>query len=124
MFDRIEKNIFKLYEGLDDSWTNGEHTVTLRQLLIITKDIPVTEFPTEKLKDISLHANNPDEQDRIDKSDLQYPVLIFINGDNTIKYIVDGHHRIQKAIKTKLPTNKTKLIPFDDLPDDYKKVLG
>jgi hypothetical protein len=49
-----------LKEGLDDSWTNGEHTVILRQLLIITKDIPVTEFSTEKLKDISLHANNPD----------------------------------------------------------------
>ena len=72
MFDRIEKNTFKLKEGLDDSWTNGEHTVTLRQLLIVTKDIPVTEFSTEKLKDISLHANNPDEQDRIDKSDLNY----------------------------------------------------
>lgn len=41
-----------LNEGLDDtSWTGyNDETVTLRQILDLTKDIKVSELETEKLK--------------------------------------------------------------------------
>ena len=47
-----------------------------------------------------------------------------MNDDNTIKYILDGNHRIQKSIKYKLPTVKAKLIKFSKLPKWVQNILG
>jgi hypothetical protein len=114
-----------LKEGLDDKWTSDDNqTVTLRELLDIVKDIPVTKMPTKRLIKHALHGDNPDEQKNIEKADLKYPVLILVNDDESIKFIVDGHHRIQKAFKHKLPTIKAKLIKFSELPKKFRKVLG
>jgi len=116
-----------LNEGLDDtSWTgHNEETVTLRQILDFTKDIKVQELETEKLKKIVLGWDgNTEEIEKIEKSDIRYPVLILINDDYTIKYILDGNHRIQKSIKHNLPTVKSKLIKFSDLPEWVQNILG
>ena len=116
-----------LNEGLDDtSWTgHNDKTVTLRQILDLTKDIKVQELKTEKLKNIVLSWDgNTEEIEKIEKSDIQYPVLILMNDDNTIKYILDGNHRIQKSIKHNLPTVKAKLIKFSNLPEDVQNILG
>jgi len=119
---------FKTFnEGLDDtSWTNKyDETVTLRQILELTKDIKVQNIDIEKLKNIVLDwEGNPKEIDKIEKSDLQYPVLILMNDDDTIKYILDGNHRIQKSIKHNLPFVKSKLIKFSDFPFWIQKILG
>ncbi|HUU89253.1 MAG TPA: hypothetical protein VMX17_16075 [Candidatus Glassbacteria bacterium] len=111
-------------EGLDDSWTRNGKTVTLRKLLEITKDIPIQKIPISKLSSLALHSNNPDEQENIEKSDLNYPVLIFVNDDNSVNFIVDGHHRVQKAIKHEIPTIGAKLIKLNDLPEDFQEVFG
>lgn len=116
----------KLYEDFDDaSWTshNGE-TVTLKQILELTKNIEVQEIETEKLKKIVLNWDgNTEEIEKIEKSDIQYPVLILMNDDNSIKYILDGNHRVQKSIKYNLPTVKAKLIKFSELPVWIKNIL-
>lgn len=67
---------------------------------------------------------NTEEIEKIEKSDIQYPVLILINDDKSIKYILDGNHRIQKSIRNNLPTVKVKLIQFSKLPDNVQKILG
>jgi len=114
-----------LREGLDDKWTSDDNqTVTLKELLDIVKDIPITKMSTKKLIKRALHADNPDEQKNIEKADLKYPVLILVNDDESIKFIVDGHHRIQKAHKHKLPTVNAKLIKFSELPKKFREVLG
>lgn len=116
-----------LNEGLDDtSWTGyNEETVTLRQVLDLTKDIKVKEIETEKLKKIVLSWDGSTEEiEKIEKSDIQYPVLILMNDYNTIKYILDGNHRIQKSIKYNLPTVKAKLIKFSKLPRWVQNILG
>lgn len=123
-----EQNIIEFIgEGLDDtSWTgDNDDTVTLRQILDLTKDIKVSELETEKLKKIVLNWDgNPEEIDKIEKSDIKYPVLILMNDNNTIKYILDGNHRIQKSIKYNLPTVKAKLIKFSELPTWVQNILG
>jgi hypothetical protein len=128
LMERItSKNYSLLKEGLKDtSWTNlKDETVTLEQILELTKDIKVQEIETEKLKSIVLNWDgNPEEIEKIEKSDIQYPVLILMNDDNTIKYILDGNHRIQKSIKYKLPTVKAKLIKFSKLPKWVQNILG
>ena len=60
----------------------------------------------------------------IENANLKYPILILSNDNGTIKYIVDGHHRIQKASKYKIPTVSAKLIKFSELPKKFREVLG
>jgi hypothetical protein len=114
----------RLQESLEDTWTRGKDTVTLKQLLRITKDIPVTKMLTKKLMKHVLHGDNPEEMSKIDKTHLKYPVLVLVNDDNSIKYILDGHHRIQKANKNDFKSVNVKLIKFNKLPKNFKKVLG
>ena len=115
-------NIVK--ESLGDKWTRGKDTVTLKQLLKITKDIPVTKMLTKKLMKHALHGDNPEEMSKIDNTNLKYPVLVLVNDDDSIKYILDGHHRIQKANKNNFKSVNVKLIKFSELPKEFKKVLG
>jgi hypothetical protein len=65
-----------IQEGLHDKWTRGKDTVTLKQLLKITKDIPVTKMLTKKLMKHAIHGDNPEEMSKIDKTNLKYPVLV------------------------------------------------
>ena len=115
-----------LNEGLHDtSWTNNDNeTVTLVQILKLTKDIKIQEIDTNKLKSIVLNWDGDTKEiEKIEKSDIQYPVLILMNDDKTIKYILDGNHRIQKSIRYNLPTVKCKLIQFSKLPDWAQNIL-
>ncbi len=116
-----------LIEGLDDtSWNDseGKTTITLRQLLKAVENIPVVDFPVSKLKKRLLSwKDNPEEIEKIEKSDLQYPILIFMNDDSSIKTIVDGHHRAQKAVAHNLISVKAKLIKFSSLPIEYREVF-
>ena len=117
-----ENNIVQ--ESLDDKWTRGKDTVTLKQLLRITKNIPVTKMLTKKLMKHTLHGDNPEEMSKIDKTNLKYPVLVLVNDDKSIEYILDGHHRIQKANKHNIKMVNVKLIKFSKLSKNFKKVLG
>jgi hypothetical protein len=119
-----EKTIRLQKEGLDDKWTDGEDTVTLKQLLKITKDSPVTKMLTKKLMKHALHGDNPEEMKKVDKSSLKYPVLVLVSDKGLIKYILDGHHRVQKANKHDIKMVNVKLIKFSELPKEFKKVLG
>jgi len=126
MIDKV-KNFGKITEGLEDtSWTgHNNKTVTLVQILDLTKDIKVQEMDTVELKKIVLNWDgNTEEIEKIEKSDIQYPALILVNDDKSIKYILDGNHRIQKSIRNNLPTVKVKLIQFSKLPDYVQEILG
>ena len=114
-------------EGFHDtSWENDEgDKVTLIDLLDATEDIPVKNIPVDKIKSKLLTWDDDDKEvAKIEKSDLQYPILIFVDDDNKFISIIDGHHRAQKAVKHKLKTIKAKLIPINSLPKNIKKVFS
>ena len=114
-------------EGLHDtSWENDEgDKVTLIDLLDATEDIPVKNIPVNKIKSKLLTwADDDKEVAKIEKADLQYPILIFVDDDNKFISIIDGHHRAQKAVRHKLKTIKAKIIPINSLPKDIRKVFG
>jgi hypothetical protein len=122
-----QKTIRLQKEGLHDTfWENDEgDRITLIDLLDATKDIPIKKIPIEKLKSKLLSWDgDEDEIKKIDKADLQYPILIFVEDDGSFISIIDGHHRAQKAIRKGLETIKAKIIPINSLPKNIRKVFS
>jgi hypothetical protein len=116
----------EMKEGLHDtSWENDEgDKITLIDLLNATEDIPVERVSVEELKPHLLSWDGDEEEiKKIDKSDLQYPILIFVDDNNEFISIIDGHHRAQKAVRYKLKTIKAKIIPINSLPKNIRKVF-
>ena len=114
-------------EGLHDtSWENDEgDKVTLIDLLDATEDIPVKNIPVDKIKSKLLTWDDDDKEvAKIEKADLLYPILIFVDDDGKFISIIDGHHRAQKAVRHELKTIKAKIIPINSLPKNFKKVFG
>ncbi len=123
---RMKSMMGVINEGLHDtSWQNEEgDKITLLDLLDATEEIPVVNFPVEELKPHLLTWDGDEEEiKKIEKSDLQYPILIFVNDDCEFISIIDGHHRAQKAVRKGLDTIKAKVIPINSLPKHIRKVF-
>jgi hypothetical protein len=122
-----QKTIRLQKEGLHDtSWENDKgDKITLVDLLDATKDIPIKNISVEKLKPKLLSWDGDKEEiAKIEKADLQYPILIFVDDNNRFISIIDGHHRAQKAARNNLKTIKAKIIPINSLPKDIRKVFS
>jgi hypothetical protein len=120
------KQIMGINEGLyDTSWENEEgDKITLMDLLNVTDYLPVEEISVEELKPHLLTWDGDDEEvEKIESADLQYPILIFVNDDGNFISIIDGHHRVQKAVRKGLETIKAKVIPINSLPKDIRRVF-
>ena len=123
---RIKQMMGVINEGLyDTSWENDEgDKITLMDLLNATEDIPVRNISVEELKPHLLSWDGDEEEvKKIESSDLQYPVLIFVNDDGEFITLIDGHHRAQKAARRGLETIKAKVIPINSLPKDIRRVF-
>jgi len=125
--DNVDKVKDIQTEGLyDTSWENEEgNKITLMDLLNATEDIPVENISVEALKPHLLTWDgDEDEIKKIESSDLQYPILIFVDNGGEFISIIDGHHRAQKAVRKGLETIKAKVIPINSLPKDIRKVFS
>jgi len=114
--------------GADTSWEDEEgNKITLEDILDLTKDIEIKDYPTEKLAKVVLNwDDNPEEIDRISQVEIskQYPILIMVDEDNKIQWILDGNHRAQKALRAKSETIPAKLIKPSNLNDKAKKIFN
>ena len=118
-----------LYEsGANTTWEDEEgNKVTLQDILDMTKNIPIKNFPTEKLAKIVLNwDNNPEEIERISQVTVsqQYPILIMVDESGKIQWILDGNHRAQKALRSKAKTIPAKLIKPSNLSPKAKKIFS
>ncbi len=124
---RIKEVMGVVKEGLHDtSWENEKgDKITLIDLLNATEEIPVQEISVEELKPYLLSWNDdPEEIKKIEKADLQYPILIFVTSNGEFISIIDGHHRAQKAARKGLETIKAKVINIDTLSKHIRKVFS
>ncbi len=110
------------------SWTdtiNGKKiTVTIQDLLGFIENDPIVEIPTETLEPFALHRDKKDAETlkNIEKSDLQYPIIVLKKPNGY--QILDGHHRLQKAINNKIPKIKARLIDLKKLPKEYGMIFS
>jgi disulfide oxidoreductase YuzD len=106
-----------------DTINGKEIKVSINDLMNVTKGVPVIEMSTKILEPYALHKNKKDAETlaNIQKSDLQYPIIVLKKNN---KYqILDGHHRLQKAINNNIEKIKTKLIDINTLPDDWQELF-
>ena len=111
-------------KGLATSWEDGDLKVTIKEVLeyLDDNDVPVKDVSTDKLKSI-LIADDRDEK-RVQAADLKYPVVVVVDKNGKYKSILDGNHRVDKAISNDIPTVKTRELDLRTAPKDYKKLFN
>ena len=95
--------------------------VTIQDIFNYSKNFPETELGTDSLKSIALHTTKNDQEtlNNIQKANLQYPILVLKKENNKMS-ILDGHHRLQKAINNKIPKIKAKILDIKNMPKDWQ----
>jgi pterin-4a-carbinolamine dehydratase len=121
------KNEAVVEGGTETSWSDGTEKITLQDILDLTKHIKQINLPiNDNLKSKLIHWDgNPEEIERINQVTVstQFPILIIVDEQGQIKSILDGNHRLHKAIRSQAKTIPAKLINPSDLSDKAKRIF-
>ena len=113
--------------GAETSWSDGNEKITLQDILELTKHIKQIDLPiNDNLKSKLLHWDgNSEEIERINQVTVsnKFPILVMLDGQGQIDWILDGNHRLHKAIKSQAKTIPAKLIKPSDLDDKARRVF-
>ena len=111
-------------EGLDTSWKDGDLKVTIREVLKYLDDnkVNVEEVSTDKLKPILIAG--PRDPKRVQAADLKYPAVVVVDMKGKYKSILDGNHRVEKAINNDIPTIKVRELDLRTAPEEYKALFN
>jgi len=113
--------------GAETSWSDGDEKITLQDILELTKHVKQIDLPIDdKLKSKLIHWDgNPKEIERINQVTVskQFPILVMLDNQGQIDWILDGNHRLHKAIKSQAKTIPAKLIRPSDLDDKVRRVF-
>lgn len=109
--------------GWEDTNDDGERVkVTISQFIkfLDNQNIPVKELDVKDLAHLRIHKGKTDQEttDRVNRADLQHPIII-VNNKRGPK-ILDGHHRLQKAVNNNIEKIKARSINIDNLPEKWK----
>ncbi len=109
----------------DTSWEDDDGKITIGDIVDYIGDnvrnISVVDLQN-KLKS-QLDKVTKDEE-RIMKADLKYPIIL-VQKDGEFSYVLDGNHRLAKAIMTGEEYIKAKVLYLDDknTPEEFKRLL-
>lgn len=110
-------------------WTDtidGEKfTITIQDVEEYLKNEPVVEIPVSKVKELSIHKTKTDEVTlkRVSTADLNFPIIITKDLDGKYGMILDGHHRLQKAVNSDQEVIKAKILDLKTAPEEWKYVF-
>ena len=108
-------------KGITTRWQDGDIDISLIDILKYLEKEPVINIEPEKLKHALIQVKR--DPARVQAADLNYP-LIVTKVDGKFKKILDGQHRLVKAITNNEPTVKVKVLDIDSAPDDYKEMFS
>ena len=99
----------KAHDWTKTRWLDedGNPIATIQEVLIALKDEPVVKIDVADIK--GLRRNVVVEQHRLDAADTSYPIII-VEKTGGYQYILDGHHRLQRAINEKQPRVPAKIL--------------
>jgi len=87
------------------------------KLIDLAKNTPVKEIDPKSINyDFSSREEDPEKtKDRVSKANLEYPIIVVKNETGKIFAVLDGTHRLEKALNLKLDKIKTKILDKEDL---------
>ena len=104
--------------GADTNWIDGDVEITLKDVLRYASEPQKVDPRTfEKLL-----INVSRDPDRIDRADLNYPIVVCVRGDRPTK-ILDGQHRIVKAINHNQPI-QVRYLDLDNAPEQFQQMFN
>lgn len=103
-----------------------EEKITISDVEKYLKDKSVVEILVKDIEDMCIHLDKNDEQTKIrsQKSDLSYPIIVTQRVNGEYGMILDGHHRLKKAIDNDIQKIKAKVIELDKAPKLYKQMFN
>ena len=108
----------------DTSWETDVDKVTLGEIDDFlgdeTIDINVLELSRQ------IPALPTRGKERVAAASLEFPIIV-IKKDGQFKYVLDGNHRLQKAINQEVETIKAKILDVSaeaETPERFKKMFG
>ena len=108
----------------DTSWEADDEKVTIGEVVDYlgdeTVDINVLELSQQLPR--SLTTTNPE---RIASANLDYPIIVVKSGGQ-YQSVLDGNHRLQKAIDQGVENIKAKILDLtaDETPAKFKRMFG
>ncbi len=120
----IESNHYE-----ETSWTvtkgGKEITATIQEINNYLKDGEIIKIPVKDIQDMCIHKDKNDKETlkRSEQSNLYYPIII-VKQNNQYVMILDGHHRLKKAIVNNIDYIKAKVLDLDISPKKYKILFG
>tara|TARA_R110000822_G_scaffold296078_1_gene418435 strand:- start:17 stop:448 length:432 start_codon:yes stop_codon:yes gene_type:complete len=121
MEEYSKNNYFHPHLPLKDF--EGKNEIIIQELKEIIKIIPQQDYPTEKLAKIVYIASRDIKKVKEVKITRQYPIIIMVDENEKVKYILDGNNRTQKALNLKLKTIPAKLIRSSNFNSKLKKIV-
>jgi uncharacterized ParB-like nuclease family protein len=108
----------------DTSWENDEGKVTLGEIDDFLGDKTIDINVLELSKQIPPLPTRGEE--RVAAASLEFPIIV-VKKDGKFKYVLDGNHRLQKAINQEAETIKAKILDVSaeaETPERFKKMFG
>lgn len=118
MFENFE---YQEGTGSTSFWEREVDGKTIRLTLddVLTHLDQGTEMDPEEIKDLLIKTKR--DPQRVDAADLNYPVILISSGGE-IKSILDGQHRVVKALRDGKKI-LARILDLDFAPETFKKVL-
>jgi hypothetical protein len=113
----------------ETSWTGDidgvEKTVTISEVEDYLKDAPIIGIPVKTIKGMCCHLGKTDEEtlSRSNASNLDFPIIISKKADGKYNMILDGHHRLLKAINNNVMTINAKVLDLSTAPILFKRMF-
>jgi hypothetical protein len=107
----------------DTSWETDDEKVTIGDVVDYlgdkTVDINVLEL-SQQLPSLPTRGAK-----RVAAASLEYPIII-VKRDGQYQYVLDGNHRLQKAIDKEIESIEAKILDLDnpETPERFKKMFG
>lgn len=113
----------------ETSWTDTidgkKQTISIKEVEDFLKNDAIIDINVKDIQDKCIHLNKTDKETlkRSENSDLSFPIIITKKQDGSWGMILDGHHRLKKAIDNDIETIKAKVLDLKEVPDLYKKMF-
>ena len=107
----------------DTSWQTDDEKVTIGDVVDYlgdeTVDISVLEL-SQQLPSLPTQG-----AERVAAASLEYPIIVVKSGGQ-YRYVLDGNHRLQKAIDEEIESIKAKILDLDnpETPEVFKRMFG